>query len=159
MDLLDRLLGHDHWTTARLLDLSRGLTDAQLDQDFDIGQRTLRDTFDHMIFNVAAWTAEMAGDPIDREREDRSVAALRARHDRAYSAFADLARWLRDEARLDETYVDDYGQPQTFGGTIAHVILHDAQHRGEALHILQRLGVEALPEGDPLEWEHETQAS
>ncbi len=37
MDLLDRLLAHDHWATARLLDLSRGLTDAQLDQPFDIG--------------------------------------------------------------------------------------------------------------------------
>ena len=49
MDLLDRLLEHDHWATAQLLDLSRHLSDAQLDQEFDIGHRTLRDTFEHMI--------------------------------------------------------------------------------------------------------------
>src|SRR5688572_16657515 len=49
MDLLDRLLGHDHWTTARLLELSRDLTDAHLDQPIDIGHQTLRETFDHMI--------------------------------------------------------------------------------------------------------------
>ena len=30
MDLLDRLLGHDDWATTQLLELSRGLTDAQL---------------------------------------------------------------------------------------------------------------------------------
>ena len=65
MDLLDRLLGHDHWATAQLLVLSQGLTDAQLDQPFDIGHRTLRDTFEHMIFNVEAWTAVMAGQPVD----------------------------------------------------------------------------------------------
>ena len=34
-ELLDRLLEHDHWATDQLLALSRGLTDAQLDQEFD----------------------------------------------------------------------------------------------------------------------------
>src|SRR5689334_10225121 len=107
MDLLDRLLGHDRWTTARLIDLSDGLTDAQLDHDFDIGQRTLRDTFEHMIFNVEAWTASMLGQPIDRSRGDRSLAALRDRHERAYATFAAFARRTRDEQRLDDTFVDD----------------------------------------------------
>ena len=32
MDLLDRLLGHDAWTTRQLLLLCRGLTDEQLDR-------------------------------------------------------------------------------------------------------------------------------
>ena len=52
MDLLDRLLGHDHWATTQLLELSRGLTDEQLDRDFDIGHRTVRETFDHLIYNI-----------------------------------------------------------------------------------------------------------
>ena len=42
MDLLDRLLEHDRWATDQLLELCRGLTDAQLDQPFDIGHRTVR---------------------------------------------------------------------------------------------------------------------
>jgi hypothetical protein len=44
MNLLDRLLEHDDWATAQLLDLSRTLTDEQLDQEFDIGHRTIRGT-------------------------------------------------------------------------------------------------------------------
>ena len=51
-DLLDHKRGQDEWTTAKLIALSQGLTDAQLDQDFDIGHRTLRATFDHMILST-----------------------------------------------------------------------------------------------------------
>jgi uncharacterized damage-inducible protein DinB len=153
MDLLDRLLGHDHWATARLLDLSRGLTDAQLDQPFDVGHRTLRATFEHMIFNVAFWTAVMAGQPVDAQRDDRSLAALTERHERSYAAFAALARRVRDEQRLDDTFVDHFGGRMTFGGAIVHVVLHDAEHRSEALHILERLGVPDLPEVDHGLWD------
>ena len=153
MDLLDRMLGHDHWATTQLLDLSRGLTDAQLDQPFDIGHRTLRATFDHMIFNVEFWTAVMAGQPVDAQRDDRSLAALVDHHERSYAAFATFARRMRDEQRLDDTFVDHFGGPMTFGGTILHVVLHNAEHRTEALHILERLGVPDLPEVDHGLWD------
>ena len=68
MDLRDRLLGHDSWTTARFLD-----------------------------------------------------------------------RWTESPTR------------RTYGATIIQVILHNAQHRSEALHILTRLGLTDLPESDPQE--------
>jgi uncharacterized damage-inducible protein DinB len=153
MDLLDRLLDHDHWATLQLLDVSRGLTDAQLDQPFDIGHRTLRATFGHMIFNVEFWTAAMAGQPFDARPDDGPPAALRERHERACAAFATLARRVRDEQRLDDTFVDHFGERMTFGGAILHVVLHDAEHRGEALHILDRLGVPDLPEVDHGLWD------
>ncbi len=158
MDLLDRLLGHDRWATTCLLELSRDLTDAQLDQPFDIGHRTLRETFDHMIFNVAAWTALMAEQPVTREREgQRSIAALIERHERSYATFASFARRVHDEQRLDDTFVDHFDERATFGGTILHVTIHNAEHRSEALHILERLSVPNLPEVDLLLWEHMTQ--
>jgi len=148
MDLLDRLLEHDRWATVQLLELSRGLTDAQLDQELDIGHRTVRATFEHMIFNVAFWTGLMAGQPVDRPQADRSLAALIDRHERSYAAFATLARRVRDEQRLDDTFVDHFDSHMTFGGAILHVALHNAEHRVEALHILGRLGVPDLPEVD-----------
>ncbi|MBA2469663.1 MAG: DinB family protein, partial [Chloroflexia bacterium] len=74
MDVLDRLLGHDHWATVQLLELSRILTDEQLDQPFDIGHRTLRATFEHMIFNVEFWTGVMAGQPVDAPRDGSPLA-------------------------------------------------------------------------------------
>jgi uncharacterized damage-inducible protein DinB len=154
MDLLDRLLEHDRWATDQLLELAGNLTDAQLDQEFDVGHRTLRETFEHMIFNVEAWTAVMAGQPIDRRRDGRSLPALVDRHRRSFDAFAALARRLRDEQRLDETFTDSYGEPMRFGGAIVHVVLHDEGHRLEALHILSRLGVPDLPELDHALWDH-----
>lgn len=157
MDLLDRLLEHDRWATDQLLALSRDLSDAQLDQEFDIGHRTLRDTFDHMIFNVAAWTAEMAGQPIERERE-RTLPALIDRHAQSFTAFADLARQLRDAQRLDDTFTDDYGEQMRFGGAIVHVALHNDEHRTEILHILNRLDVPDVPELDHALWDHLSRA-
>ena len=74
----------------------------------------------------------------------------------AYDRFETVARELIASGRLDETFVDHYDYPQSFGATILHVILHNQQHRSDVLHILQRLGKSELPEGDPQEWEHMT---
>ena len=96
----------------------------------------------------------MAGQPVDAQRDDRSLAALIDRHERSYAAFATLARQVRDEQRLDDTFVDHYDARMTFGGTILHVVLHNAEHRSEALHILERLGVPDLPEVDHGLWDY-----
>ncbi len=156
MDLLDLLLDHDHWATTRLLEVSGGLTEAQLDRPFDVGHRTLRATFGHMIFNVPFWTAFLAGQPADAQPDDRSLAALNDCHERSYAAFADVARRVRDEQRLDETFVDHYAVRKSFGGTILMVVSHNEGHRGEALHILERLGVPDVPEVDLGVWDYET---
>jgi uncharacterized damage-inducible protein DinB len=157
MDLLDRLLGHDRWTTTQYLEASKNLSDEQLDQEFDIGLRSLRATFDHMIFNVEAWTAVMIGESADDvSRDGRSIDEMLKRHERSYDAFASVARQMNDSQRLDETYGDFYNVLQSMGGTIIHVILHNSQHRAEVLHMLRRLGVEDTIEGDPQEWEHLT---
>ena len=161
MDLLDRLLGHDAWTTAQFLALSRGLTEEQLDLPFDMGHQTLRATFEHMSSVVEFWTALMTGQPVNDQPDDRALAALIDRHERAFATFATLARRVRDEQRLDDTFADpdDDAIRLTFGSAIIHVILHNAQHRSEALHMLERLGVPDLPEANPLEWELLTQQS
>lgn len=153
MDLLDRLLGHDRWTTGRFLELSRGLTDAQLDQPFDIGHQTVRGTFEHMTGALNFWNELIAGVPIPDQNGDRSIDALTENYGRSFATFASLARRIRDEDRLDDTFVDDEGSHLTFGSTFIHLVLHDAQHRSEVLHMLERFGVPDLPEGNPLEWE------
>lgn len=154
MDLLDRLLDHDRWATSSLLELTRALSDGQLDEAFDVGHATLRATLEHAIFNVEAWTAQMLDRPLDAQRDRRSPDDLIDRHARAWAVFAGAARRLRDEGQLDDTFVDEMGEQMTFGGAIVHVVLHDAEHRSEALHILQRLGVPDLPELDHGLWDH-----
>src|SRR5262245_30435115 len=70
MDILDRLLGHDAWTTGQLLLRCRELTDAQLDQEFDIGHRSVRATMLHIVRNMEVWTDLIAGQPV---RPDEGV--------------------------------------------------------------------------------------
>jgi uncharacterized damage-inducible protein DinB len=156
MDLMDRMLEHDRWATSLLLDRSHDLSDAQLDQPFDIGLGSLRATFGHMIVNVEFWTGLMTGQAIEYEDlTGASIADLIERHERTYAAFETLARRYRDEQRLDDTYRDHYDVYKSFGGTVIHVVQHNDEHRTEAVHILQRLGLPNIPEVDFGLWDYE----
>jgi uncharacterized damage-inducible protein DinB len=156
MDLTERLFGHDRWMTAALMTLSKDLTDAQLDQEFDIGHQTLRRTFDHIILANASWTGVMEEKRIPWRTRHDSIEVMLQRHASTYDHFEEVARGIIADGRIDETFKDPHDYPQTYGGTILHVILHSAGHRSEALHIMKRLGLTDLPEGDPQEWEHFT---
>ena len=157
LDLLDRLLEHDAWTTRRVLEFAQTLTDEQPDQNFDIGHRTVRETVQHVIGNIEVWTDLMAARPVRQTPTDRqSLVELRRRFEAAFRDFAQVARELHDAQRLSDTYVDVLDQPpqqKSYAGTILHVITHDHMHRAEILHMLQRLGVQGLIEGDVLSWE------
>lgn len=156
MDLLDRMLGHDRWMTEHLLALSQGLSDAQLDREFDIGHRTLRTTFDHMITARALWTALMTDQPVTRETGPATIDSMLARHARSSDAFERAVRDAVAADRLDEIFTDHHGHPQSYGATILQVLYHNVHHRSEAMHILQRLGIEVRTDGFTQEWEHLT---
>jgi uncharacterized damage-inducible protein DinB len=142
MDMLDRLLDHDRWATGELLRLSGDLTDEQLDREFDLGYRSVRRTFGHMIHSMEFWTALMRGRPAEPERfAEGSIEAIGARFARSFQEFADLARQIVEEGRLDETFIDHFDVRKSLGGTILMVILHDTEHRTEIVHMLVRLGV------------------
>jgi len=159
LDLLDRLLAHDAWTTRQLLILAQPLPNAQWTQPFDIGHSTLRATLEHMIYNVETWTALMNGEqnPDDQPPfEGLTPADLLARHDASVAAFTALAHRVRDAGSWDVLWVDILDDPpaeKTYGGAIAHVITHNMHHRSEVMHMLHRLGVEDVIEGDVLSWE------
>lgn len=157
MDILDRLLGHDAWTTRQLLLRCRDLTVEQLDRRFDIGDRSLRQTFVHVIRNMEAWTDLMAERPVGKAaQEEMTVERLLERHSRAAKELAEVARRIRDEGRLDGMYTDVLDDPpkrKSFGGTIVHVVTHSMHHRAQILHMMEQLGLKDLPEGDALGWE------
>jgi uncharacterized damage-inducible protein DinB len=105
MDLLDRLLGHDAWTTRQLLDIAAILSDAELDREFDIGHRTLRATFEHIVWNMEVWSSLMAGDPIERNA-DRTIAGFIRRLDVAAARLQRLARTVANRNGWDEKWLD-----------------------------------------------------
>jgi uncharacterized damage-inducible protein DinB len=172
MDLLDRLLGHDAWTTTQVLAAAAHLTDAQLDQAFDVGHGSVRATLEHLIDNVETWTdllaerprrlTAQAAAPRPSTLAPPSVAALAQRYAAAAADFGQQARACRDANRLDATYMDVLDHPpraKSVGGTLLHVLTHNHQHRAELLHLLQRLGVPNLIEGDVLSWEMQTRSA
>lgn len=63
MDLLETLLAHNKGTTKRLIEQSATLTEIQLDEEFDLGLRTVRLTLDHIIESMEWWTDLMNGQP------------------------------------------------------------------------------------------------
>lgn len=158
MDLLDRLLGHDAWTTRRLLECAQPLTPDQWDQSFEVGLGTLRATFRHVIRNMQVWSDLMAADSITTPiSEDASPESLIAELDRAAIKLATVARSVAARDGWDEKWLDTLDNPPTeksFGGAIAHVITHSMHHRGQIIFMLRALGVKDVPEGDVLSWEH-----
>jgi len=121
-------------------------------------------TLRHMLGNIRVWTDLVAGRLVRPRLEivTESADAWLEHFDAEYTAFATLARQLADEQRLDDYFTDTLDTPptrKTCGGAIAHLILHNMHHRSELLHMLARLGVQNLLEGDLLSWEHTASAS
>lgn len=159
MDLQYILLGHDHTSTSTVLALSRDLSDAELDREFDLGLRTLRRTLVHLIGNIEVWSALMAGELPTRHPAEPapSIDVLKERFEAAHAHFRQVAEWVQRTDRSNTAFVDVLDDPprhKSLGAGIAHLITHSMLHRSEALHILQRLGVPNLPEGDVLSWEN-----
>ena len=161
MDLLDRLLAHDVWTTRQLLLQAKPLTDEQLDTPFDIDDRTLRACFTHIVENIEGWTHVLherpARDWVARSAKPPTLDDLADRLGEAGRDLAVIAHKVARENRWDDVYTDVMDNPprlQTFGGTLAHVITHSMHHRAQAMYIMERLGIRDHIEGDVLSWEH-----
>ncbi len=162
MNLLDRFLGHDAWTTRQLLLLCQGMSDEQLDREFDIGHRTLRATFLHIIRNMEIWSGLMCGmtaaELRSTDSQGETVSELLGRLDLAAERLAKIAREVVDRDAWDETWVDSFENPpveKKFGTAIAHVITHSMHHRSQVLFLLRKSGLTGIPEGDVFSWENE----
>ena len=155
MDIIDRLLGHDSWTTRQLLQACKVLPEADLDQEFDIDHRSLRKTFVHMIGNIEVWTDLLYQRPV-QDRSGESIDDLLLRLDVISRDFVRMAREIEREQRWDDGYVDHLEQPpklRTFGGTIGHVLTHNMHHRAQIMYLMEKVGLVEHIEGDLLSWE------
>jgi uncharacterized damage-inducible protein DinB len=155
MDLLDRLLLHDAWTTKQLLDICWTLSDRELDKEFDIGLRTLRATLHHIISNMEIWSSLMAEHQCLR-LTDRTIPGMVRRLTTAASQLESIARKVAGANAWDELWTDHLDDPprkKSYGTAIAHIVTHSMHHRSQILYMLRLSGVESLPEGDVFSWE------
>jgi len=155
MDILDRLLAHDTWTTRQLLLACNSLPDELLDKEFDIDQQSLRKTFVHIIENMEVWTDLLCERPVQKRTGD-SLAELIERLSIISRDFANVARRIARDQRYDDCFMDTLDNPprlKTFGGTIAHLITHSMHHRAQIMFLMEKVALNEHIEGDLLGWE------
>lgn len=156
MDLLDTLLAHNEGTTRRLIEQSAALSEAQLDQEFDLGLRTVRLSLHHIIENVEWWTDLMNGHPKRSfevlPHDPLSLAGLHLRLERVTQEFARTANDVQQRQRWDEHWPvrEDQQRSHRFGATLVHVLTHSAHHRSQVIHMLKKMGVKDVIRGDAL---------
>jgi AraC-like DNA-binding protein len=164
MDLSDRLVEHDHWHTARLLEQAATLSDEALDRhvrpglvvhDFEGPEPDARTMLERIVFTKEVWTAAIGGRDIP-PRDDRSMAALQTRLAVVQPQFTALVRRIRDRSEWDDAFVDALCTPPvsfTFGSVIAHILTASVVRRQTVIGVLRELGVRDAETRDPIEWE------
>lgn len=169
MDLSDRLVEHDHWHTARLLEQAEALSDDALDRharpglvvhSFEGPEPDVRTMLDRLVFTKEVWTAAIGGREFSMER-DRSIKGQRARLAAVQPQFDALVRRIRDRNEWDDAFVDALCTPPvsfTFGSVVAHILTVGVIRRNTVVGVLRELGVADVETRDPIEWERMIEA-
>ncbi len=164
MDLSDRLVEHEHWHTARLLEQAATLSDAALDRPvrpglvvhhFEGPEPDARTMLERIVYTKEVWTAAIGGRDIP-PRDDRSIAGLQTRLQAVQPQFASLVRRIRDRNEWDDVFVDALCTPSvsfTFGSVVAHILTVSVVRRQTVISVLRELGVRDAETRDPIEWE------
>jgi uncharacterized damage-inducible protein DinB len=160
MTILERLLRHDAWTTRAMLRASSELSDAALDREFDIGHKTLRRTFAHVVWNMECWCDLMYGWPQRKVTHDSmgrdTIAGLMTRLEQVSQELLALGLDVERKRREEEFFVDYIADPhrkKPFGAGLVHIATHGMHHRAQCIYMMRQLGIQNLVEGDALSWE------
>jgi AraC family transcriptional regulator len=164
MDLSDRLVEHDHWLTARLLENAATLPDEALDRpvrpglivhEFEGPEPDVRTMLERIVFTKEVWTAAIGGRDIP-PRDQRTIPDLQARLAAVEPQFSALVRRIRDRSEWDDVFVDALCTPPvsfTLGSVIAHILTVGVVRRQTVILGLRELGVHEVESRDPIEWE------
>jgi AraC family transcriptional regulator len=163
MDLTDRMVEHDSWLTARLIEAAAEVDEEALDTPVELTPSTpafaeaapsIRAMLDRLVFTKEMWSAAIAGKEFQRD-EDTSLGGLKRRLDHAGEDFARLVRDIRNRGAWDTAFVDATCDPPesfTFGGAISHALSWDAYRRLIVAAALRDHGAKDISP-DPLDWE------
>ncbi|MHC5115402.1 MAG: DinB family protein [Planctomycetota bacterium] len=139
---------HNDWARDQLMSIAATLSDAQLDQPFELGPGSLRRTLHHLWHSEQVWLDRWAGNTISDPVDAESMAM-----DMLWACFRDTAH-ARDaflasvgEAGFSKrcTYTRPGGGEFTIpvGDAVLHVINHGFHHRAQLLNMLRHTdGVE-----------------
>jgi uncharacterized damage-inducible protein DinB len=134
------------WARDKLLGAAKGLSDAQLDRPFEVGEGSLRATLRHLYGAERVWLERWRGTDQPRFPNAHAVTGLEELQ-RAWCSVAearneDLAALASGDLDRPITYRDRQGLPHTaaLGDILLQVCNHGVHHRAQALNMLRHLG-------------------
>lgn len=154
---LSEFLKYSEWANGELLRASRSLSDAQLDQPFDMGMGCLRRTLIHIHAGEHVWLQRWQGHtetPWPNEHVKTPVADIAAQFAKTYEERATFLAKISDRDLPNPiTYRDSKGSlfAATLGDMIMQGVLHSAHHRAQAVNMLRRAAGAAV-ELDYMMW-------
>lgn len=158
MDLSDYIrfeIEHSSWALKRLIEHVDRLPPGAVEQEMNIGPGSLRvniaHTIEAMLFFADCFAAKAYEEPADFAQLSLTLAGLRTLLDRARTNLREhmlgaVARGL--PAMVPWTGTDAGEMPAV--AAIAQVFDHAALHRTQCINMLKRLGVNPVPDLDPM---------
>lgn len=148
--LLRELFDHADWAREKLFDIVAPLSDAQLDQPFEMGSGTIRKTLDHTRAAEKVWLERWKGESTAAYTESppgTSLASLREKAREEAVQRSDFFNRLSaaDLSRIvNFTSKDKVSYALPLDGLMLHVCNHGVYHRAQAVNMVRRVGG-ALP--------------
>lgn len=154
-EVIRRYCAYGNWSMATLLELARPLSDAQLDQPFEMGVGSLRKTLQHICDAEQWWYQNWTGNPGSFPKADATV---------PFGEF--IGTWTDTATRRDqwlaEKSVADFAEivSATPGGakvnfrlgeSVLQLCGHGTHHRAQAINMMRRLG-QKTPPSDYVVW-------
>lgn len=161
LETMQAFLKYNDWADGRVLAEAGHLSDAQLDQLFEIGLGTLRKTLKHICDGEYVWVERWQGrteTPWPPYDEKVSAAALQ---ERFAATWQDRSSFFARISDSDLTRIVRYrdSKGSLFDASLSDMIMqgitHSLHHRAQAVNILRRLGA-GLVELDYMMWVRES---
>ncbi len=161
--VVSQLVSHDLDDTRYLLDLAKGLTDAELDAQRRYGgivtewegpEESIRDVLEHHVYTKEVWLAAIEGADEPPRTTAGGIAALRERHEAVAPRWLAVVRDLDRRGGWDDRLIDALcDPPESFvmSSVVTHVLTYAAHRRQLVRRMLAEVNVE-VDAGDPINW-------
>lgn len=145
-DSLPKFLRYNDWANDQLLHAAAAFTDVQLDQPFDIGPGSMRQTLLHIWAGEDTWLKRWRGlaeSPWPDQADKIPMPDLTRRFEKTLQARELFIAGLTDAALAQEiTYRDSKGS--LFTATLSDMLIqgatHSIHHRAQAANLVRRIG-------------------
>lgn len=144
--LIQDLFEYNDWANERLLALSAGLGDMELDAERPMGLGSLRATLYHLAFAERLWLDRWQGKPWAPLQHQPGGISLSKLGDEFRSTAAERNDWLQAEAADGYSRIVDYMNSSRepfrhrLRELLMHVVNHAVHHRAQALNYLRSWG-------------------